>query len=62
MPFTQKEETEFEIFGYEYSEDTPTIYRIDFKPKNSFKSSARITVEIDIKKAKAIRVYMSPDA
>jgi len=63
MPFTLKEKTEFEIVGYGHSENTPAIYRIDFHPKeDSFKSAPRITVEIDIEKAIAVRVYMTPDA
>jgi len=65
MPFSQREKIEFDIAGYEYSlEEKPAVlYIIDFQPKNrNYKSGARITVEVNIKEKKAIRVYMRPDA
>lgn len=62
MPFLIKEKTEFIIIGYSYSENIPNIYRIDFHPKNKYKSGPRITVEVDLEKKEAICVYMTPDA
>jgi len=65
MPFYQTEKTEFDIVGYKYpsKEKLTGIYTIDFQPKNrEYKSGPRITVEVNIKEKKAIRVYMTPDA
>lgn len=62
MPFVRQQKTDFEIVGYSSSETNPEIYRIDFHPKNEYKSGPRFTVEINIKTEKAIRVYMTPDA
>lgn len=62
MPFTLKEKTEFVIFGYQHSENSPSIYRIEFHPKDSYDSGPRFTVEVDIDKEEALRVYMQPDA
>jgi hypothetical protein len=62
MPFVRHVKADFEIIGYSSTKANPEIYKIDFHPKNEYKSGPQFTVEIDIKTEKAIRVYMTPDA
>ena len=62
MPFVRKEKTDFVIVGYETSENTPEIYKIDFHPKDEYKIGARFTVEINKITEQALKVYMTPDA
>lgn len=63
VPFTQSDSTDFEIVGYSTMEKEKEIYWISFKPKSEMEiSGPRITIEINIKTAKAIQVYMEADA
>jgi len=63
FPFTQTESTEFEIVGYTTMDNKKEICWISFQPKSKMEiSGPRITVEINIKTAKAIQVYMEADA
>jgi len=62
MPFVRTEITDFEIIGFETSANHPEFLKIDFHPKNEYKSGPRFTVEIDIITEQAIKVYMTPDA
>jgi hypothetical protein len=63
FPFTQSDSTEFEIVGFSTMEEEKEIYWISFQPKSEMEiSGPRITVEINIKTAKAIQVYMEADA
>ena len=61
--FTQTESSEFDIVGYATNDSENEIYWISFQPKSEMViSGPRITVEINIKTAKAIQVYMEADA
>jgi hypothetical protein len=62
MPFVRKDKTDFEIVGYESSTSTPESLKIDFHPKDEYKSGPRFTVEMNILTEQAIKVYMTPDA
>lgn len=63
FPFTQTDSTEFEIVGYSTMDKEKEIYWISFQPKSDMGiSGPHITVEINIKTAKAIQVYMEADA
>jgi hypothetical protein len=62
VPFVLKEIVDFVIIGYMVSEDNPDIYEIGFHPANFKGSAGRITVSINIKTSKALKVYMKADA
>ena len=62
FPFTQNELVEVSITGFSYSVSRPKVYEIDFMPAGELGSGNRISVIIDVKKKKAIMVYMKPDA
>jgi hypothetical protein len=63
FPFTLNDSTDFEIAGYSTMEKENETYWISFKPKSEMlMSGPTIIVEINIKTAKAIQVYMNADA
>ncbi len=62
VPFILTDSTDFEIAGYSTKEDKE-IYWISFVPKSEMlMSGPNIVVEINIRTAKAIQVYMNADA
>ncbi|WP_139856815.1 hypothetical protein [Aequorivita sinensis] len=63
VPFTLTDSTEFEIAGYSTIDEEKETYWISFKRKSEMlMSGPSIIVEINIKTAKAIQVYMNADA
>ena len=62
FPFNQTEVQEYKIIGFSHSPETPDIYQIDFRPTDEIKSGPRITVEINIKTQKPLRVFMQADS
>lgn len=61
MPFLLTEKKKYQIIGYSFG-DSSNINEIEFQPIGEYKSGPRITVDIDIKNKRALRVYMKPDA
>ena len=61
-PFLTDTLKDFEIIGFSKSVSNPDIFKIDFHPKNKYKTGPRYIVELNIKTGKAIKVYMAPDA
>ncbi|GGG30695.1 hypothetical protein GCM10011323_37710 [Pontibacter amylolyticus] len=62
FPFNQTEIKEYEIVGYSNSSVEPEIYKIEFRPAGESRLGPRITVEMNIKTKKALKVYMQADA
>ena len=61
IPFSLKEKKEFQLSSFTIKKDSD-IYEMEFQPVGEYKSGSRFTVDFDIKKSKAICVYMKPDA
>jgi hypothetical protein len=58
VPFSQFEIEEFVVIGYSFSESTPDIYEIEFRPQGIECCANRITVEINIRTNMVLKVYM----
>jgi hypothetical protein len=62
VAFNQSEREELAIIGFIYTDSSPDIYEIEFRPEQIKCCDNRITVKINIQTNEVFMVFMKPDA